>query len=66
MTSHDVRTAWRDYALRCCAHRLRKFGFESHVNHYSAIELRALSTMVGEVAAPGLLREAARKEQEAQ
>jgi len=62
MTQSDVRTAWRQFALQCAAHRLRKFGFESHINHYNPEDLRALAQMMPPAAAMALMSEADKKE----
>ncbi len=54
---HVVTQALRWYRIRCIAHRLRKFGFESGVNHLSAEDLLALATMMPEAQAETLRAE---------
>lgn len=50
------------YAMRCVAHRMRKFGFENLLNRMDADSLRMLADMVHEPLASACRREAAAKE----
>lgn len=58
----DLRFTLRCFAIRCVSHRLRKFGFERHVNHYDSRELRILASMMPPFQADAILAEAALKE----
>ena len=49
------------YALRCQAHRLRKFGFEAQINLYSPRELVLLATLLPDYAFEKFLEEALRR-----
>lgn len=58
----DLRFTLRCFAIRCVSHRLRKFGFERHVNHYDSRELRILASMMPPYQAEAILAEAELKE----
>jgi hypothetical protein len=62
MTAHDgweqARKDAHMYALRCIAHRMRKFGFEPLLNRLDAPSLRILAGIVHEPLASACRREA--------
>lgn len=59
MTVGKTKAEAHLYALRCLAHRLRKFGFEPIVNRLDSASKLLLSDMVHEPLASALRREAA-------
>lgn len=59
MIAGKTKAEAHQYALRCMAHRLRKFGFEPIVNRLDSPSKLLLSGMVHEPLASALRREAA-------
>lgn len=54
----EARKLAHTYAIRCLAHRLRKFGFEDFVNDLDARSLVVLAFMVHEPMASACIRRA--------
>jgi len=55
-----LRQAFRIYNARCLAHRLRKFGFESHINSLPPEDLRLIAAFMPPHQAKMLTQEAER------
>lgn len=57
----EHKLAARELAMRIQSHRMRKFGWEKQVNHYSANELRHLAFHMPPFQCKILLMEAERR-----